>query len=177
MNTCDQCGKENASIQYTEVAEGQISKLHLCHSCAESQGLLGDQEEEDNSVDALISRISQSHIGEVSSNSPQADICESCKLQWTEFEARGVLGCEECYQAFASRLVSLMRHTQGEKLFDYRSRKGSNAKALLPELRALLEQAIRDEDYEKAARLRDRIQRAELQQGSPPAAHDPQAGE
>ena len=167
MNSCDQCGQADASIQYTEVADGEVSKLNLCQSCAQSNGLLGDVEVD--GVDALISHLSQGDGPDTPEPLAQVLECPTCQWTWDQFEQIGMLGCEDCYKTFARRLTRLLREGHDAPLYAGPGRRAaSDPSALLPELQALLEQAVREEDYEKAAELRDRIQQVESQLNNPP---------
>jgi len=160
MNSCDQCGQSDASIQYTEVAGGEVSKLNLCQRCAQSNGLLDDIQ--GDGVDALISHLSQA---EGVTQETQALECPSCQTSWEQLEESGVLGCEDCYKTFAMQLTRMLREGHDAPLHAGPGRRSaSDPSALLPELQSLLEQAVREEDYEKAAEVRDRIQQLEAQQ-------------
>lgn len=163
MNSCDQCGQGDACIQYTEVAGGQISKLNLCEKCALSNGLLGDRESD--GVDALISHLSQA---EPLLGTPLLE-CPTCQWIWQQFEETGMFGCEDCYKTFAMQLTRMLREGQDAPLHAGPGRRNaSDPSALLPELQSLLEQAVREEDYEKAAEVRDRIQQLGSRFKDPP---------
>jgi protein arginine kinase activator len=157
MNACDQCGQGNATIQYTEVSRGEVVRVNLCRKCAAANGLLSDSEE--GGVEALISRVSRPSRPTRARRS-EATRCPTCDLAWDEFEATGSLGCEDCYTTFAMALTRMLREGH-QALLQHAApgkRRSSDPAALLPELRSLLDQAIREEDYEAAASLRDRIQ-------------------
>jgi len=165
MNSCDQCGQGDACIQYTEVANGEVSKLNLCENCAMSNGLLGDRETE--GVDALISHLSQSELAGAATT--HVEECPTCQWTWKQFEDSGLLGCEDCYKTFAMQLTRMLREGHDAPLHAGPGRRrASDPSALLPELRSLLEQAVREEDYEKAAEMRDRINQLQASQQAPP---------
>jgi protein arginine kinase activator len=161
MNACDQCGQGNATIQYTEVSRGEVSRVNLCRKCAASRGLLSESDE--GGVEALISKVSQPSASRPEAASDRVKRCPTCEQSWEEFESTGVLGCEDCYRTFAMPLTRLLRETHHALLHHGSAgkRHASDPATLLPELRSLLDQAIREEDYEAAASLRDRIQHLE----------------
>ena len=98
-----------------------------------------------------------------------ASACPTCQSTWKDFEDTGLLGCEDCYKTFAMQLTRMLREGHDAPLHARPGRRrASDPSALLPELRSLLEQAVREEDYEKAAEVRDRIQHLEASQQSPP---------
>jgi len=76
--------------------------------------------------------------------------CPSCHLGWSDFAKRGRYGCPECRAAFAARLGPLLS--------------GAADQAPPAErwpLEADLSLALLLEDYELAARLRDRLENQE----------------
>ena len=90
-----------------------------------------------------------------------ADSCPACGLAYSEFKARGRLGCPNCYGAFAPVLVPLL-----EKVHGTASHTGKAPERVattletrreLAELEDELGGAVASEEYERAAELRDRI--------------------
>ena len=172
MNACDECGQGNASIEYTEVAGGEISKRHLCENCAISEGLFSVTEES-TGVDALLSNLASGEAPQVRPAPTAVGQCPTCEQSWEGFEETGLLGCEDCYKTFAMQLTRMLREGHDAPLHAGPGRRrASDPSALLPELQSLLEQAVREEDYEKAAELRDRIQQVERRAGESPSGDD-----
>ncbi len=120
-------------------------------------------------------------------------MCPSCKLTFAAFRKSGKFGCASCYEAFEGRLTPIFdrahegaTHHVGK--VPKRAMKGVADKddvqarelALLEararaetinRVRHELAKAVASEQYEEAARLRDRL--VELQRGQkPPAAPD-----
>ena len=87
--------------------------------------------------------------------------CPRCGLSYTEFKAKGRLGCPGCYDAFAPVLEPLLEKVHGKS--EHRGRAPKRLESVLAsrrrvaELEAELQAAVQKEDYEGAARLRDRI--------------------
>jgi len=171
MNHCEECGKAEATLQVTEVARGRVSRLHLCEACAVKRGFV--QQSQQEGVEDLISHVSRPGARQrIRITTPQ-EACPTCGLHWHDFEMLGLLGCEDCYKTFAMQLTRMLREAHQVPLQSAAGkRRASDPSALLPELRSLLEQAIREEDYESAAQLRDRIHQLER---SIPAAPDAEA--
>ncbi len=140
---CDQCGKQPASVRFTQVDSGHVRKGHLCAACARARGLL-----------------------EIAA--PQGSktlVCGECGLAFGDFQQQGRLGCPACYTAFLSELLPLLRQIHGQVEHTGRA-SGPRRRAATPErklerLRAALESAVRAEDYERAATLRDEIRALE----------------
>jgi protein arginine kinase activator len=87
--------------------------------------------------------------------------CPSCGLAYAEFKAKGRLGCPACYAAFGPVLVPLLEKVHGAAT--HRGKTPERVKGVLASRRQLAEieeqlsQAVANEEYEKAAQLRDRI--------------------
>jgi protein arginine kinase activator len=91
-------------------------------------------------------------------------------MTFAEFKRLGRLGCSDCYASFQERLDPLIRRVQGASRHVGREagagRSEARAKLTTRRLRTQLDEAIRDEDYERAADLRDRLNKAETDAGS-----------
>ncbi len=87
----------------------------------------------------------------------QEAICKKCGRSYSEFQKTGKLGCAECYEAFSAPLdVTLKRiHSSGE----YKGKipksagAGISIKKQIEQLKQRIAEAVRCEDYEKAATL------------------------
>jgi protein arginine kinase activator len=95
--------------------------------------------------------------------------CPSCGWNLERFRRAGRLGCPTCYDAFEESLKGLLRriHGSNENLGKSYERlvKPDPADQDPGTLRKALEAAIGDEDFEKAAELRDRIKRLKPRNG------------
>ncbi len=91
--------------------------------------------------------------------------CPGCGLPRAELRKEGRMGCAECYEAFHDEVKTLVSGMGGaashrgkypSKILQYKTFLIDREK-----LKERLQQAVRDEDYETAATLRDRIQELE----------------
>ena len=165
---CELCEKNPASVHYTEIAEARVAKLFICRGCAEERGLL----EEGPDVDQLLSSLAKPE----SETAPPAPAlrCSRCGLTFAQFQERGRLGCPSCYAGFGDSLLKLLQEIHRQTRHTGRrpggSAAGGEARERLGHLRRELELAVRTEDYERAARLRDDIRAAESGAVPPPPA-------
>ncbi|TAM90681.1 hypothetical protein EPN42_05535 [bacterium] len=96
--------------------------------------------------------------------------CEACGLSFAAFAQTQLLGCAQCYRAFAERLEPLLAQIQAGRSHSgkiparggLRLRRSRDA----ARLRAQLDAAVANEHYERAAALRDRLRLLDLQQRS-----------
>ena len=94
--------------------------------------------------------------------SPNA-VCPACNLTFAEFRATGRLGCAHDYRAFESELRPLLENIHGAVQHLGKSPRQLPGKrsADVLRLRQELQQAVQAEKYERAAELRDAIDRLE----------------
>ena len=127
---CDECGKNEATVNITLAAPTGAVTRHLCAECAaEMQQKL------------MAGRIAEilKHIVpfQTQPDTPVSEpFCPSCGLKWKEFENTGRLGCSECYRAFRENLRGIMHTVHG---YEMPVDEGNDT---VPELSAELEQMI-----------------------------------
>lgn len=158
---CDVCGKNEATVHLTEIINDKMTKLHLCEECAKEKG---SEMEEHFGLSDLLAGLAD--LGAtIESKSEEPAKCPRCGFTYQNFTKIGRLGCSECYEAFKKQLGPLLkrihgadRHvgkiplTVGKTVKDTRN---------LQEMKMKLEKAIQTEEFEEAARLRDRIREIE----------------
>ena len=87
--------------------------------------------------------------------------CSSCKFTFQDFRKVGRLGCQKCYDTLKDQLRPLLRKIHGADSHTGKILPGKEAPkdvtTLMTELKVRLEKAIKFEEFEEAARLRDRI--------------------
>jgi len=150
---CDHCGKP-ATVHLTEIEGGAKIEKHLCESCAQSEGIT-------IKADVPISQLLENFILQSGSTTPEPT-CEICGMTLSEFRRGGLLGCPNDYETFSHVLVNLLERTHegaSQHVGKVPVRAGldqQRATALL-RLRAQLKAAVAQEDYERAAAIRDEI--------------------
>lgn len=148
---CSVCGA-TATVHLTQIVQGKVTKVHLCESCAEKGGA-GDP-----SVFQLAGALSGPGEGAGLS-------CPACRMTDAEFLRRGRLGCPACWEAFAPALGPLVAKMQRGGSHVGRSPLApadpAEVRRRLEAAKAEMAEAVRAEDYEGAARLRDRIRELE----------------
>ena len=91
--------------------------------------------------------------------------CADCGMTGARLREQSLFGCPTCYEVFAEALDPLFKRIHGASYHRGRLPGGRRAEAGDPaELDRALRAALKREDYEEAARLRDRLRRA----GGPP---------
>jgi protein arginine kinase activator len=95
--------------------------------------------------------------------------CPNCGLTYQNFRKIGRLGCSECYEAFKKELSPLLKRIHGaDRHIGKVSLKGGKTikdTRTLRDLKVQLEKAIQTEEFEEAAKLRDKIKDFEKKSG------------
>jgi protein arginine kinase activator len=148
MQMCDGCGKNQANIHLTQIVNNETSVFHFCEECAAKKGIsinIGDA----GSVEA-----GQQKSVEVDKE------CPKCGTKLSDFREKGWLGCPACYDAFFDEVERLLTQVHGSsehKGKQYANKPPSRRKPSVKQLRLELDSAIQNEEFERAAELRDAI--------------------
>lgn len=158
-SVCRVCESRPATVHYTEIKEGAATVLDLCEECANKQGMT-------NPIPSLLSGLLEGAKGLLAAASTTSDLkCPDCGIKFDEFKARGRLGCPRDYEVFAKELLPLLEKIHGAAKHVGRVPRGQGPDTVredrLLRLRRDLAKAVKAEDYEAAARLRDEIRTAE----------------
>jgi protein arginine kinase activator len=160
MKLCDLCGKGDGSMKVSQLdKDGKVTELWVCADCARQRGFT-----EVEKLKATVAEI----ITDLKTRIDEGDsmlVCSNCGLSYAEFKRQGRLGCAECYVSFHEQLLPLIRRIHDAVQHVGRTasggRKQAQMKLNVQKLRDALSGAIQDEDYEKAAALRDQLRRTE----------------
>ena len=172
---CDECGKNKATVHLTEIVNELITKLNLCEACAKNKGA---EVEQHFGIADLLSALSDTEQQQAASaaaagtpagtasTSTSKNKCPRCGLAYEDFKRVGRLGCAECYKAFRTSLVPLLKRIHGS---NQHLGKSPNPQAVdelktvnkrheeLDAAKQSLQKAVRNEEFEEAAALRDKI--------------------
>src|SRR5688572_2962242 len=157
MQKCQKCHNP-ATLHITEVlSENQFEELHLCEQCA-NKYLYEPQHK--GGAKALGTKGAAATEAAGDEGLFSQSECPTCGIKFVEFRNTGRLGCPHDYQAFREELLPLLENIHGETKHcgktPRRQPQNQQAMAELLHLRNKLKQAVTKEDYEEAARLRDK---------------------
>lgn len=156
---------------------GAKLEKHLCDAHAIEDGLANKPAH--TPINELLSNFVKVHtaatggqvgeVGEVGQASERAEpVCENCGMTFAKFREKTLLGCPHCYRVFEKPLVSLLERAQeghSSHMGKVPRRAGASEarQVRLTRMRRQLEEALGEEDYETAARLRDELQAMETE--------------
>ncbi len=98
----------------------------------------------------------------VESSNKDIDRCPKCQISFGDFQRSGLLGCSYCYEHFSRSLNPTIKRVQGGLTHVGKIPKGASqevvSKRKIDELKLKLKELITEEEFEKAAVIRDEIQ-------------------
>lgn len=178
---CDRCDNE-ATVHEVSVRNGMKVERHLCETCAAQHGIEitpGGTPNVKHLVKALMTQAPIAGGPAVQVPMGRLPACLACKLTFADFKQQGMLGCPECYRCFEAFLGPLIERAQEGGVSHCgkapaRLLSGAPAGSPPPpkpasattaptveeqieRLRQELEQAVKREQYEVAAKVRDAI--------------------
>ncbi len=164
---CEKCGLKEATVKLVEVIDGRRKVLRLCEICAEEVALAIPQplvtEGEPTETEAIFTPgEEEGGVQPQTKRIIRELVCPSCGLSYETFLKTMRFGCADCYKAFRENLEVLFKDLHGTATYrGQRYRRNRKAYRLLKEkakLESQLEVFIAQEQFEKAAEIRDRIQ-------------------
>lgn len=157
---CEVCQKVEATVHLTDVSNNTKREIHLCEGCARDQGVtIKSYLHKAPSYPEILTQLVQSQT----EGSPEdRDLtCPRCGISYRKFRSTGKFGCPHDYTVFKKGLVNLLEKIHGKVQHTGKvPLRATDQIARQKELRSLrteLEKAVREEAYEKAAKLRDKI--------------------
>jgi protein arginine kinase activator len=156
---CEACGKNVATVHYTEIINEELKEMHLCEWCAQQKEAL--VKPHFFTAEFLSGMLDGSQV----STEKQTKKCAQCGFSHSDFQKLGRLGCSECYQIFKEQIAPLLKRVHGSTRHvgnvPPRGKNIANTRKDLNRLRQELKKVISNEKFEEAARLRDKIKEME----------------
>ena len=155
---CEKCKKHTATVRIKQLRNGKKIDVYLCDSCS------GEIE-----LSLLVENLFKGlklhgNFLEQINNTESSDTkaaCSNCGITLKELKKGGNLGCSACYQSFISELIPIITQAHGGHLHEgkFPRRGGSEMERELKlrKFKELMQQAVAEEDFDKAAMYRDRI--------------------
>jgi protein arginine kinase activator len=160
MILCQQCKKNIATVHLTEIQSGQRNEKHLCEECARNMNL---PHKHPISINDLIGALMEKSQKKGSPGKGKG--CPECGMTFSEFKNKGRLGCANDYAFFQEEFEELLKKVHGSDRYVGKVPKGYGTESIyeneLVKLKSRLKKVIQSEEYEEAARIRDRINELE----------------
>lgn len=182
---CENCGKREANVRYSENINGVKKEMHLCEECSRKLGITDRMDfrmpalDLSNFFGSFLEDFSTPDFMPLLSEVKQIK-CNSCGSTFEDIINTGRYGCANCYDVFEDRMDPILKKLQGANRHNGRLGKVSNnnvkldnneqkednkkenkVKNKLEKLQEDLKKAIKEERYEDAAKIRDEIKKEE----------------
>lgn len=161
---CADCNESKATVHFTQIVNDETETFHLCQKCAQARGLKTPLSTSQAPLSDFLSEMG----APIFTKATNANVsCPRCGCTFRQFRKTGRLGCAECYIVFEREMSALLRKIHGSNehvgiVAADGVEAGDDRSLRLSDLRRQLRQAVDNEEYERAAELRDRI--AEIEQ-------------
>ncbi|HUX21287.1 MAG TPA: UvrB/UvrC motif-containing protein, partial [Spirochaetia bacterium] len=150
-----------------QIMGSEVVELHLCEKCAAERGISSGGDKIELSLSQLLTGLVDTQSSGKSEKS--AERCPNCEMTLADFRKDGRLGCSECYTAFKREIEVFLQNTSGtiRHKGKYPARLKAFKSLLIDreQLKDELKDAVTKEDYEKAAKIRDKIRTIEQTAG------------
>lgn len=158
---CQSCQKNQATTHIKTIINGELTEYMLCPECAKKMGY--GNIFEDMAFD--FSSFLGNFLGNGLPPRTSATRCKGCGAAFADIAKSGKVGCAECYETFFDDLLPSIRRIHGNTRHTGKLA-GSAGKELrvvneLEQARQELRTAIEKQEFEKAAKLRDKIKELE----------------
>ena len=156
---CDDCKKRQATYHEVTEVNGYRTDVHLCEECMRKRGYKTDM----SVFDSFFNGFGFDDFFALPSSTRSRAVCSKCGKSLEEFTRTGLLGCENCYDEFASYILPHLNQTQA-KVLHVGKKPGKKEKKVNPEYEKLkkeLSAAVEAEEYEKAAQIQAKIKEME----------------
>ena len=160
---CQNCGKNEATTHVKRIINGEAAEAHLCPACAHASGY----DSVFSGFGLNLSDIFGGFFGDipVSKLSNRVIRCEKCGCSFDDIAKSGMIGCADCYSTFFDKLQPTLQRIHGNTTHQGKFPQGAGEDVKkthrISELKKQLNQAIDEQNFEKAAQLRDEIREME----------------
>lgn len=160
---CQNCKTNAAKVHFTQVINNTKQEIYLCQECANQKGNMNFGA---MSLDDFFSAfMGLGALGQYQVPLQKPLVCEKCGMSYDDFQRTGKMGCGNCYSVYGEKLKPLMKRLHGstEHIGKIPEKISVTMKVTkeIENLKQLLSKAVGNEEYEKAAELRDKIRAME----------------
>lgn len=149
---CKACNKRAAIYHLISIYKNELIETHLCEECYKSSGISPASSNTINNYNSILDAL----VGKDIEKELQEKYCSKCGTSLVEFRHSGVLGCSYCYNIFQDEIKKkypVKEHYRDSGL------KTIDDLQLIKVLNDELKKALQDEQYERAAIIRDKLRK------------------
>lgn len=162
---CQRCNQSKATVHITDTVPEKRER-HLCEDCAEKEGVIIKQKH--HTTNEILQQFIKQKVGAAIGIELESVSCPHCGTTLKDFQNNGQLGCPHDYTVFREALLPLIERAH-EGATHHVGKVPPTVEPVvrkqtgLVRLRRELQEAVEQENYERAARVRDEIRALESQ--------------
>lgn len=159
---CQHCNHNEATTHIKKNVNGNVTEMHLCSDCARELGVMEEFSPESFFNDTFFGNFLGAGVPAMNILSG-IDHCEYCGSIFNDIVKSGRVGCANCYSKFEDRLQPTITKMHGNAKHIGKNVTYTEEKEAEPEISELdklkndLKLAIKEQRFEDAAVLRDKI--------------------
>ena len=162
---CEICKNQEATVHFKQVTGDEVRELWVCRACAEERGL--DLQSPVSLTDFFFGTQQESPPP----IPPDKDIqCAACKMKLSDFRRLSRLGCPACYEAFSEEMDSVLAQLQDGDQHMGKVPAREQVRFEIAGHEDALARAVDAQNFEEAAKLRDRLHELRARAGKPGVA-------
>ena len=159
---CQICQKKQATTHIKSILNGEVTEYDLCPECAKKMGYGNIFADMNSDFSSLLGSFFGMGKEQVLPNSKR---CSTCGSSFSDIARRGKVGCADCYSVFYEKLLPTIRRIHGNTEHIGKTAESAGEQNRIQNqvenLKSQLQKAIDNQEFEKAAELRDRIKELE----------------
>lgn len=148
MKLCDACGQGQATVYVVDLINGASTQRYICNQCAVKMNIVPQHFQIENIFKEILAPFQKQQIEDVK--------CGDCGMTYSGFKKNLRFGCAHDYDLF--NVSAMLNQIHGTDKHVGKSPKSRpDYTKIRGELQTKLDTAVKSEDYESAAKLRDQI--------------------
>jgi protein arginine kinase activator len=165
---CTHCHEKEANTHIKRIINGKKEELHLCEDCAKELGVMKEFEFEPLNMNSLFGNLLGAGAAALNSLAG-VERCNYCGSSFNDIVNSGKVGCANCYDKFEDRLAPSIEKLHGRtkhvgKYVTYsedsdkvNKQETKSEVSEIDKLKAEMQAAIKEQRFEDAAIIRDKI--------------------
>lgn len=168
---CQECQQRPATFYFQHIINGEKQEVHVCEVCAQENGYTKPTNENYSLQDLLTGLLNfdASQLGSkpIQQKQPEKTVhCPQCNMTFSKFQQLGKFGCASCYETFANQIGPILRrvHSGNTEHFGKIPKRAGGSiqkKKQIEHYRNEMKKLVKEEAFEQAAELRDKIKALE----------------
>lgn len=160
---CQSCNQNTANTHIKSIVNGELAEHHLCAKCAAEMGY--SSLFDGMSMSSLIGSFLTGKTMPSLPTETETVRCDVCGSTFRDIARTGKVGCAHCYTRYRDQLLPTVQRIHGNTNHTGKMPASMGERAALmseiDSLKRALQEAIAAQEFENAAKLRDRIQEKE----------------